>query len=132
MRKLLAIALLALVFLPMKAGDYKYLVMQTTSGELTFLSTEQLTMTIEDGQLTAKSTAAGQAFTLSDLDRMYFSTTANSISNATIPHNAEGEIFTATGARIGKYKNLTTACKTLKKGIYIVKTKSSTHKIIVK
>ena len=73
-------------------------------------------------------TAGSKTFTLSDLTKMYFSTsdeTATDIKSISVKDLKEySEVYDLNGKKMSKDK--------LKKGVYIVKTKTGNYKIVVK
>ncbi len=106
-------------------GDYTYLTFETTDGAKASVSVEGLTLSISGTTLTAGS----QSFTLTNLSKMYFSTSdeATGISEQ-LSVNSE-DFATATFYDLqGKVVDRSQ----LSKGVYIVKTKTGTHKLIMK
>ena len=108
---------------------YSYLTFETTDGNVVSVPVSSLTMTIAGGTLTAGS----QSFSLNELSKMYFST-----SDVTAIGEVSGEkggaaveIFTLDGLALGKYKNISEATATLKRGVYLVKSERGTIKIAV-
>ena len=103
---------------------YTYLTFETTDGAKASVPVESLTLTISGNTLTADS----QTFILSNLSRMYFSTTDETVSgieeitSATLDEATD--IYDLQGHKVSKEK--------MKKGIYVVKTKNKTYKMIVK
>ena len=105
------------------AADYTYLTFETTDGAKVSVEASSLSITISGTTLTAGS----QKFTLSNLSKMYFSTSnettgikaisAQELSDAT-------EIYDLNGRKVQKDQ--------LRKGVYVIKTNSGTHKIAVK
>ena len=108
----------------MQAADYTYLTFETTDGAKASVAVENLTITISGTTLTAGT----QTFTLSNLAKMYFSTSDESttgieeITSATLDEATD--IYDLQGHKVSK----TQMCK----GVYIVKTKSKTFKMVVK
>lgn len=102
---------------------YNFLTFEMTDGAKVSVAISSLTLTINGNTLTAGS----QTFTLSNLSKMYFSNTDETTgieetTSATIKEAAE--IYDLQGHRIAKEQ--------MTKGVYIVKTKSKTQKIVVK
>ena len=109
--------------LNVQAEEYAYLTFETTDGEKASVAVSSLTLTISGNTLTAGS----QTFTLSNLSKMYFSNTDETtaieeITTATLDEAAD--IYDLQGHKVTKAQ--------LKRGVYIVKTKSRTYKMIVK
>ena len=119
--------LLAVVIgaLTVQAADYTYLTFETTDGAKVSVEASSLSITISGTTLTAGS----QKFTLSNLSKMYFSTSdettglseelkVKSEEFATAIYDLQGRKVTKDELRSGQ--------------VYIVKTKSGNHKIAVK
>ena len=112
------------------AGDgevYTFLTFEMTDGSKASVSTTSLTLTINANMLTVGS----QTFTLTNLSKMYFSTTDESTTDESATGIEEitsldeaTEIYDLQGHQIQKEQ--------MRKGVYIIKTKKKTSKIIVK
>lgn len=124
MKKLYLFLAVMLGTLTAHAEDYTYLTFVTSDGAKTSVSVSSLTMSISGTTLTAGS----KTFTLSDLTKMYFSTsdeTATDIKSISVKDLKEySEVYDLNGKKMSKDK--------LKKGVYIVKTKTGNYKIVVK
>ena len=125
MRKIVLLFMALVGALTVQADDaYAYLTFETTDGAKASVSVESLTLTISGNTLTADS----QTFILSNLSRMYFSKTDETISgieeitSATLDEATA--IYDLQGHKVSKEQ--------MKKGIYVVKTKNKTYKMIVK
>ena len=125
MKKLVVFLLMMMGTMAVHAADYAYLTFETTDGAKASVSVENLTLTINGTTLTVGS----QSFTLSNLSKMYFSTSdettglseelkVKSEEFATAIYDLQGRKVTKDEMRSGQ--------------VYIVKTKSGTHKIAVK
>ena len=109
--------------LTVQAEEYAYLTFETTDGAKASVDVSSLTLTVSGNTLTAGS----QTFTLSNLSKMYFSNTSETtaieeITTATLDEAAD--IYDLQGHKVTKEQ--------MKRGVYIVKTKSKTYKMIVK
>ena len=124
MKKLVVFLLMMMVTLAVHAADYTYLTFETTDGAKASVSVENLTMTISGTTLTAGS----QSFTLSNLSKMYFSTadeTTTGIQEVTsVALDEATDIYDLQGHKVTKEQ--------MRKGVYIVKTKNRTYKIVVR
>ena len=128
MKKIL-LFLLTLIGMSVHAEDYSYLTFETADGTKTSVAVSSLTLTIAGGKLTA----GDKTFTLSELSKMYFSTTdATGIEKVISTVDGEVEVFNLRGVSIGKYNSMSEAANSLKTGVYIIKGKSKTLKISVK
>ena len=123
MKKIVFILMALVGALSVQAEEYAYLTFETTDGEKASVPVSSLTLTVSGNTLTAGS----QTFTLSNLSKMYFSNTNETtaieeITTATLDEAAD--IYDLQGHKVTKAQ--------LKRGVYIVKTKSRTYKMIVK
>ena len=113
--------------LSMHAADYTYLTFETTDGAKFSVSAASLTLTISGTTLTV----GNQSFTLTNLTKMYFSTSDETTGIDQIENgewrmeNSATAIYDLQGRKISKSQ--------MRSGqVYIVKTNSGTYKIAVK
>ena len=123
MKKIVIIMMALVGALTVQAEEYAYLTFETTDGAKASVNVSSLTLTVSGNTLTAGS----QTFTLSNLSKMYFSNTSETtaieeITTATLDEAAD--IYDLQGHKVTKEQ--------MKRGVYIVKTKSKTYKMIVK
>ena len=123
MKKFLLIMMALVGAQIVQAEEYAYLTFATTDGEKASVAVSSLTLTINGNTLTAGS----QTFILSNLSKMYFSNTNETtaieqITTATLDEAAD--IYDLQGHKVTKEQ--------MKRGVYIVKTKGRTYKMIVK
>lgn len=123
MKKLLLLLMFMAGTLAANADSYTYLTFELTDGTKTSVSVSSLSITISGTTLTAGT----QTFTLSNLSKMYFSssddtTGIKSISASEL--NEVTEVYDLNGHKVQKDQ--------MKKGVYIVKSKSETYKLVVK
>ena len=125
MKKLFLLLAFMIGALTVQAADYTYLTFETTDRAKVSVEASSLSITISGTTLTAGS----QKFTLSNLSKMYFSTSdettglseelkVKSEEFATAIYDLQGRKVTKDELRSGQ--------------VYIVKTKSGNHKIAVK
>ena len=106
-----------------QAEDYAYLTFETTDGEKISVPLESLTLSINGSTLTAGT----QTFTLENLSKMYFSSTDEATAIKEISKTDLDEatdIYDLQGHKVQKAQ--------MGRGVYIVKTKQGTCKIVVK
>jgi hypothetical protein len=107
----------------LRAADYTYLTFETTDGAKASVEVSSLTITVSGNTLTVGS----QTFALSNLLKMYFSnadetTAIEEITAETL--DGAVDVYALQGHKVSKDQ--------LRKGIYIVKSKSRTYKMMVK
>lgn len=124
MKKFFLLLTVLVTTLTVQAEGYTYLTFETTDGAKASVSVENLTLTINGTTLTAGS----QQFTLSNLSKMYFSTsdeTATGIEEINSASIEEAtDIYDLQGHKVSKEQ--------MRKGVYIVKTNSRTYKMVVR
>lgn len=124
MKKFFLLLALMTGTLTVHAADYLYLIFETTDGEKVSVKASSLTITISGTTLTA----GNQSFTLSNLSKMYFSTSDETTGIGAISAqqlNEASEIFHLNGRKVQKDQ--------MRSGqVYIVKAKSGTYKIAMK
>lgn len=124
MKKLFLLLTVLVTTLTVQAEGYTYLTFETTDEAKASVSVENLTLTINGTTLTAGS----QQFTLSNLSKMYFSTSDETatgieeINGASIEEATD--IYDLQGHKVSKEQ--------MRKGVYIVKTNSRTYKMVVR
>lgn len=123
MKNLIMLLAVMIGMLTAQAEDYTYLTLETTDGAKISVEASSLSITISGTTLTAGS----QRFTLSNLSKMYFSNsneTTGIEAISTEELNEALEVYDLNGRKVQKDQ--------LKKGVYVIKTKSGNHKIAVK
>lgn len=124
MKKLFLLLTVLVATMTVQAEGYTYLTFETTEGAKASVSVENLTLTINGTTLTAGS----QQFTLSNLSKMYFSTsdeTATGIEEINSASIEEAtDIYDLQGHKVSKEQ--------MRKGVYIVKTESRAYKMVVR
>ena len=131
MKKIVFLMMVWMGALMVQADDnYPYLTFETTDGAKVSVNTESLKLTINGTTLTV----GDQQFTLTNLSKMYFSTADEStttgideVGSATLDDATE--IYDLSGKKMATsdWSN-----GQLPRGVYIVKTKERTCKIVVK
>ena len=134
MKKLVFITLITLETLHAQAYDYPYLVFQNVAGTTTVIAVESLSIAISNGKLVAMNANGSQTFSLTDLSKMYFTRQAdlNDISQISSSKDEQIEVFTIDNICLGKYLNINEAKASLKPGLYIMKNKQKSYKIVIK
>lgn len=135
MKKTLLIIAAAAVVETAQAYDYPYLTLQKSDGTEQSVAVEQLKLTFSDGQLVLSNSDGTTTISLSDLSKMYFSTSATAGISTQITEATDDspvEVYTLSGMSIGSFESVAEAKKQLKAGIYVMKSKTRTLKITVK
>ena len=112
--------------------QYPYLVFQATDGTTTEVAVSSLTMTVSNGKLVLTNSDGSQQLTLSDLAKMYFKTSSTGIEQTAAQTDEPVEAFSVAGISVGTFDNVAKARVALKSGIYVLKSKSRTIKVVVK
>ena len=130
MKKLFLFLMLMAGTLTAQAADYAYLTFETSDGGKASVSVASLSLTISGTTLTVAlqdSEDSSLSFPLSNLSRMYFSNTNETtgieeITSDTLDEAAD--IYDLQGHKVSKDQ--------MRRGVYIVKTKNRTYKIMAK
>jgi len=124
MKKIILFMTMMVGVLTAHADSYTFLTFETTDGAKASVSVSDLTLTISGTTLIAGT----QSFTLTNLSKMYFSTSDETttgieeITSATLDEATD--IYDLQGHRVTKAQ--------MRRGVYIVKTKSRTYKMVVR
>lgn len=103
--------------------NYTYLIFETTDGMKASVLASSLTITVSGNTLTVGE----RTFELSNLAKMYFSTTeeTTAIKEVTATEWDEAaDIYDLNGHKVSR--------DMLQKGVYVIKSKKGTYKIVVK
>lgn len=122
MKKLL-LSFLLMMGLPAMAADYSYLTFETTEGAKASVSVEGLSMTFSGNTLRV----GDLTFEVSNLSRMYFSDSdvSTGVEKISLEDAADdAEVYDLNGHRLKKEQ--------MGKGVYLVKDKSRTYKIVIR
>lgn len=127
MKKNLLILMMLVGALTAQAKDYTYLTFETTDGAKASVDVSSLPVTINLGSSTL--TIGSQSFTLSNLSKMYFSTSdetsSTGISEVMKADLDEAtEIYDLQGHKVSKNQ--------MRRGVFVIKTKQGTFKLNVK
>ncbi len=126
MKKALLLFLMAMMgTMGMKAADYSYLTFELTDGTKASVSvSSDVAMTFSGSTLTIGS----ETFTLTNLSKMYFSTSDETTTGISALETADSNeieaIYNLQGHKVSRDQ--------MQRGVYIVKTKKGTSKITVK
>lgn len=123
MRKILFLLLTMIGATNIYAGDYAYLTFETTDGGKVSVSAWSQTLTISGNTLSI----GGHSFTLSNLNKMYFSASDETTGIRTLSAddwNNVTDIYDMKGNKVSKSQ--------MQKGIYIVRTSQGTFKVTAK
>lgn len=117
-----------------RAFDYPYLTFQTSDGARISLSATSLICRVGEGNLIVSNSDLSEIFVLSNLSKMYFSTSAETtgVSSAEVETSGKVEVFTLSGISLGRFPDADDARKHLRPGIYVVRTSQGVHKIAVR
>ena len=129
---LLSLAMLALASTNIFAGDYDYLTVQKTDGSQVSFTSAGLTITFSGGNLVATQNGTSTSLTLTDLSKMFFSSSPTGIENVETTTKVKATVYSIDGVKIGTFDNAAILGSQLKKGVYIVKANGKTSKITVR
>ncbi len=124
MRGLILFLMMVVGTLSMQATDYPYLTFELSDGSKASVSvTPDVALTFNGNTLTIGT----KSFTLTNLSKMYFSTTSETTGISEVQAISDDEIeaiYDLRGHKVSKEQ--------MRRGVYIVKTKNGTSKVTVK
>ena len=124
MKKIILFMTMMVGVLTAHADSYTYLTFETTDGAKASVSVSDLTLTISGTTLTAGT----QSFTLTNLSKMYFSTSDETTTGISEVMKADldeaTDIYDLKGNKVSRSQ--------MQKGVYIVKTPKGTFKVTAK
>lgn len=136
MKKILTLAVAAVLGTAAYADEVKSLTFRTLSGEETSLSiAEGLTITFQNGQLVAHAGNSIFQAALTDMQDMYFSfmpVGVKSISSDAIPAGTLVRVYTTDGRMVQSYEQSAGAQPSLPAGLYMIQAAGKTTKTLVK
>ncbi len=118
MRNLFISFVLAMSSLGLYGADYSYLTFQTTDGTEYSVAVSGLTISFQNGYMTASD---GTSLSLSSLNKMYFSTTSGITTLNSDANASDVMVFNSSGEQIGTYSSLYQALSSLGKGVFVIK-----------
>ena len=133
MRKILVFVAMLVCAVMAQAADYPYLVFTNTAGTTTALTVSNMTLTVNGSELTVTNAEGTQAFTLTDLASMQFSTTdtVTAMENV-LDGNQPLQVFSIHGTSLGTYNSLVQAAQQLGTGVYVISNGINAQTIVVK
>ena len=123
MKKLLLLIVMLIGAIALHAQSYAYLTFESNDGGKVSVPASSLSITIADNTLSVGSVS----FTLGNLNKMYFSNVDETTGMKSITAeelNEVTEVYDMNGRKVAKEQ--------MAKGVYIVKSKSETYKIVMK
>ena len=124
MKKIILFMTMMVGVLTAHADSYTFLTFETTDGAKASVSVSDLTLTISGTTLIAGT----QSFTLTNLSKMYFSTSDETTTGISEVMKADldeaTDIYDLQGHKVTKAQ--------MRRGVYIVKTKNRTYKMVVR
>jgi len=111
--------------------DYPYMYFVTTDGTLQSMAVDGMTFAFTDGSMVVTNESESKTFTLTAMNKMYFSESSGleELVNAT---DESVEVYNMAGIMLGRYANTQQAMQELDRGIYVLKSQSTTLKIAVR
>lgn len=133
MKKILTLAAGCFMALAAQAdGGFAYLTFTNHNQVEQSFPAEGLTITFADGKALVSQNGQQVSLPLAELEKMYFSAEPAGVSEVETNDDAPLTVVNLAGQRVGTFKDQETMQRSLKKGLYIVKTTGKTYKIEVK
>ncbi len=132
MKRILFSILCTIAACTVQAQSYEVITFESTTGSEVMKAVGTV-ITFVDGNLVAKNDAKEIVLPLARLKKFYFAGDPASVDALSAETEvADVVIYTLSGMRLGHYKNIAAAEALLPKGIYVMKSNSTSKKIIVK
>lgn len=133
MKKILVLVVAVVCAGIAQAVDYPYLVFTNTAGTTMALTVSNMTLSVNDSELTVTNSEGTQAFTLTDLAAMQFSKDGEvtAIENV-IDGEKAVDVYSVTGVGLGSYGSLYEAAGVLPTGAYVVKQGEKAQTVVVR
>lgn len=131
MKRLLFLFILALTWDNVVAEEYPFLNIEQANGDVTTYESTGVKFTFADGKLIVNQNGSQTSFTLTDLSKMYFSTTSG-INSIDQEDEKSYDVISISGVKLGKFQDLSDMQNKLEKGVYIIKKGQQKYKITVK
>lgn len=113
------------------AEEYPFLNIEQANGDVTTYESTGVKFTFADGKLIVNQNGSQTSFTLTDLSKMYFSTTSG-INSIDQEDEKSYDVISISGVKLGKFQDLSDMQNKLEKGVYIIKKGQQKYKITVK
>lgn len=114
----------------MQAQSYDYLTFQSNAGEVSVKALGTV-ITFSDGNMLVKNGDEELTFALGELQKFYFSDTAAGIESVVDNDGSAVSVFSVSGQFVGRFADSKSAASQLSKGIYVVKGKDNSKKLLV-
>lgn len=113
------------------------LVVKSSDGSAKAFAASHLVISIQDEALSVENEEQSATFKLGELEKMYFSTGDEEYDSITLPavdfkSASPVEVFSPSGAALGKFKSAAEAAASLNGGVYIFKTGKNSFKLNIK
>lgn len=123
-KRFLTLSMLAALSGQLLADDYAYMVFTLSDGTTQRITVANLSLSFADGNLTAGNGTDVLTIPLTSLNKMAFSNGATTGVDAAMTDDGAEEIYDLKGHRVTRAQ--------MRKGVYIIKTKTRTYKTTVK
>jgi len=135
MKQLFLTALMLVVTLVAKAGDYDYLVVVDQNGNTTAFTSVGANFSVSGTQLTLTNGTKTETYDMGSLSKIYFSSDGSTtgIEAAEILNGSEAvTVYSTNGALLGSYSSVNDARQALPQGVYVVKGSTKTIRLVVR
>ena len=123
-KRLLTMSVLAALSGHLMADEFGYMVFTLNDGTMKSITTNGLTLSFTDGNLSAKSGNNELTIPLNSLKVMAFSKNGVTAIGDTMADDDSEEIYDLQGNRVTRAE--------MRKGVYIIKTKNRTYKVNIR
>lgn len=132
MRKTLLIGIISVSGLMAAATDFPSITFQLSDGSSKTLSSENLSMTFQDGNLVATNSDGTFQIPVAEISKFYFDSGTLVETIAGTSSKTGVKAFSTTGAYLGSFESSEKAHETLSPGVYILRSGNNSIKTVVK
>lgn len=113
--------------------DYKSFTFEMSDGSTRTISIEHLVLTFRNGSLQLQQDQNSEEFKLADLRQMYFTGQTTAIDPVSVEPATDSpvEVYSIEGIRIGVYATREAAQQQLPQGLYVIRNKRETYKMLI-
>ena len=130
MKRVVLSLLFVMGVMGLQAQSYEFLTFQSTTGDKSVKALGTV-ITFADGQMNVKNADEEFSLTLSELSKFFFSDTSAAIENISDGTDTAVSVYTVSGQFIGIFADEASANAQLPKGIYVMKGKNNSKKLMV-
>ncbi len=132
MRKTILIGIASAIGVTAMAADFPYVTFKMTNGSSKAISSENLSMTFQDGNLVATNNDGTFQMPVSGISKFYFDSGTKVETVGAADSNSGVKVFSTTGAYLGVFESADQARESLSPGVYVMRSGNNSIKTVAK